>query len=196
MDYTFKQLVQQAKKGDDKAAEKLLKALRPLLLANINKYASKTEDREELLQEGYLELLRLIHDYDERRGVPFLGYVKKKLKFFYINFVSRQRVVYDSLDREVDIGNEKVPLLSLIPDAGLPVPEKYEKKELNAALAGALGKLTPRQKEVIILHYYYNMPMIKIAKKQGNHYMSVVKIKKRALKELNRRLGHQIGFLY
>ncbi|KPV42460.1 sigma-70 family RNA polymerase sigma factor [Alicyclobacillus ferrooxydans] len=60
------------------ATEVLLHHFRPLMVRIAKQYAHVGFD--EALQEGYLALLRAIHEYDETMGVPFAGYVFSKVR--------------------------------------------------------------------------------------------------------------------
>ena len=71
MDYKYKELVVKAKAGDNNATEQLIAKLTPLIVSYANKYGNMDMDREELIQEGYLEILYRIYDFDETKGVPF-----------------------------------------------------------------------------------------------------------------------------
>ncbi|MDK2799526.1 MAG: hypothetical protein PWP27_1906 [Clostridiales bacterium] len=195
MEYALKEWVQAAKRDNREAAEKILMALKPLILSSIKKYAAIHKyrelevDQEELLQEGYLEVLRLIHDYAESRGVPFLGYVKAHLKYFYMNYFRGVKVIYDSLDEEVGDGDDKIARIHLIDDRSPSPFTHYMKKETNEEVWHAVEKLTPKQKKVIYLYYISEMPMTEIAKQMNMHYMSIVKLKQRAVHRLKKSLA-------
>ncbi|MBZ4646358.1 MAG: polymerase sporulation-specific sigma factor [Petroclostridium sp.] len=191
MQYKLKELVQRTKKGDDQAAEQLLLKLKPLILSSIKKYASIGIDRDELLQEGYLEVLRLTYDYDESKGIPFLGYVKAYLNYFFMNYFRGMKIVYDSLDQDVSIGDDKVSKIDFIHDDSPTPLEQYVVQESYEELSAAIKQLTPKQREIIYLCYYSKMPMTAIARKMNMHYMSVVKLKQRAIQKLRNLLKRE-----
>lgn len=74
-------------KEDLTKANEILEDFKPLLLSLIHKYCFKG-DREDLLQEGREEILKSILDFDGR--VPFPGYLKSRLTFFYLNKMREQ----------------------------------------------------------------------------------------------------------
>ena len=67
-------LVAAAAAGDRIACERLVEAFRPSIAGVARIYRSAAVDREELMQEGVVGLLRAARRYDPGRGVPFWGY--------------------------------------------------------------------------------------------------------------------------
>jgi RNA polymerase sporulation-specific sigma factor len=184
MEYQLKKLVQNTKNGSNEAAQELLNSLRPLIVSSIKRYAYPDMDMDELLQEGYLEVLRLTYDYDESKKTPYLGYVKKYLKYFYLNYYRGERVIYDSLNREVSIGDEAVEIIDLIDDKNAGVEDECEGKERSKELYCAINRLTLKQRRIIYQYYFCQKQLKEIAKDMHMYYMSVVKLKKRALLKL------------
>jgi len=189
MKYELRELVAATQQGDAQSAEKLLIILKPLILSYIKRYGRKDDDHEELLQEGYVKLLTLIYNYDESKGIPFLGYVKTWLRYFYLNYFRKMRNIYDPLEYEVKTGHKTFPVTEVLIDDSPTVLDQYIDKEDKRQLLKGLNELTPKQKEVIKLYYYKQLPFNEIAKKMGIHYMSVVKIKKRALDRLRKAMS-------
>jgi RNA polymerase sigma factor (sigma-70 family) len=70
-----RELVAAAAVGDRAACERLVEAFRPSIAGVARIYRGWTAvDREELMQEGIVGLLRAARRYDPGRGVPFWGY--------------------------------------------------------------------------------------------------------------------------
>ena len=78
-------LVNKAKGGDVASKEEILNRLKGLVIKSIQRYYNKREEYDDLIQEGYLVILESIDNYDEERGVYFLGYIKTMLKYTYLN---------------------------------------------------------------------------------------------------------------
>jgi RNA polymerase sporulation-specific sigma factor len=78
-------LLAKAREGDTKSTQLIIEKLNPLIISSIRRYYNKIMDYDDLIQEGRLVVLECIKDYDESKGVYFLGYVKIKLKFLYLN---------------------------------------------------------------------------------------------------------------
>src|SRR5699024_7371446 len=79
------QLLKKARRGDVSSQEEILERLKPLIIKSIQRYYNNKEEFQDLIQEGYLLVLECIENYDENKGVYFLGYVKAMLKFAYLN---------------------------------------------------------------------------------------------------------------
>lgn len=67
-------LVARAQRGDAQASAQLVEACMPLIATVARTYRSDSVQRQELLQEGVVGLLRALERYDPDRGVPFWGY--------------------------------------------------------------------------------------------------------------------------
>ena len=78
-------LLEFSRRGDPKSKEAVLLKLQPLIISSIKRYYNKIDIYDDLIQEGYEIILLCIHDYDPNKGVHFLGYIKLKLKYHYLN---------------------------------------------------------------------------------------------------------------
>ncbi|QXM05159.1 sigma factor [Crassaminicella indica] len=99
MEYKMKKLINMCKAGDEKAKEEMLKKLKPLIFVSIKKYYFGNEEWNDLLQEGAVKILNEIERFDEAKGVPFLGYIKLQLKFFYME---KRKKVRKEISQTVD----------------------------------------------------------------------------------------------
>lgn len=84
MDSDINYIIQQSLNGDKNNQEILLDMLSPLIYKNIYKYW-KTKDPivEDLVQEGYIVILKSLKNFDKSRNVHFLHYVKIKIIYYY-----------------------------------------------------------------------------------------------------------------
>jgi len=165
-----------SKNGDNSAKQSLLLKLNPLIISSIRRYYNNYSQYEDLMQEGYEEILKCIVDYDENRGVNFLGYVKVQLKFLYLNKHKEKKTF--SLNEK--LGEDGVELIDLLEGEENPL-EEYLTNESKETLIDALSKLTERQREVLILFYIDELSIGEISKKLGISYRTVVNTKARAL---------------
>jgi RNA polymerase primary sigma factor len=69
-----RRLVERARAGDAQARARLIEACMPLIAHMSRTYRSGRVERQELLQEGVIGVLRALERYDPERGVPFWGY--------------------------------------------------------------------------------------------------------------------------
>ena len=69
------ELVHAAQRGDQQARARLVEAFMPLIASVARMYRSSVRvERQELLQEGVVGLLRALHRYEPDQEVPFWGY--------------------------------------------------------------------------------------------------------------------------
>lgn len=188
--YRLQDTVIKAKQGDANATEEILKKLKPLIYSAIRRYASGW-DKDDLYQEACLTVIECIKDFDPGRGIPFLAYVKKKVYFSLFNTFQRQQRPVLSLDQThegQDGENSTLGEQLASPEPGVEelVLTDLEIKQLY----GAVGKLSPKQKQVIQMHFFEGLKYKEIARIRKSHYKSVLRLKDRALKSLRENMGN------
>ncbi len=175
-------IIADAIKGSESGKALLLERLTPLVLASIRKYHYRPEDFEDLKQEGYLELLDALDTYNPEKGVPFLGYVKNCLKYFYLN--KNRKPNHFSLDME---NEEGLCLLDTLAD-DCDLEADYLAKETSAALYHAWTSLTSIEQQVVYDFYFKGWDLKTIAKVRKVSYWTCVHNKKRGLNRLKKTL--------
>lgn len=186
MNYQFKNLVQEAKAGSQPAQMEILNRLNPLLFSVVKRYAWSL-DREGMLQEASLAVLEGIQEFDETRGIPFLAYMKEKLRFTMYNKARKQRNTY-SLNASAG-EEENQDFLDLLPDENADPLGDILRKEKTSAIQSALDHLDPRQKQVILLHFFQGTSLKSIAEQQGVSYKTILRLKDKALSALEDSLS-------
>lgn len=187
MEKDIQDLAVQAKNGKEEAAAELIARLKPLIYASARRYYFGEGEQEDLLQEGCLKLLELLKKFDMSRGIPFLGYAKVHLKYFYMEKGkhSKKEAALYILESLSEDGRT---CIEGIPDADMPIEEKLIQREVQKSLGEAIQKLSVHQRRVISLYYGQGMDMRQIAKYLRVHYQTVVKTKERGLKRLREEL--------
>jgi len=79
------ELVKRAKKGDERAFEKILKELEPDLRKKVNRFYIRGGDSSDVLQEARIGLWKAVQDFDEHGGMAF--------KYFAINLCVPRRLI-------------------------------------------------------------------------------------------------------
>lgn len=180
----FDKLALKAKEGDMGAKEEIISRLEPLVLSSIKRYYYKREEFEDLVQDGNIKILECIQDFDPKKGVYFLGYVKTVLRYMYLD--KHKERIHFSLNEKVGDGeDERIDLLVSDEDILESILNHEEVEELRRVL----NVLTERQKEVVILFYMERLSLGDIAEKLGISYRTVVNTKTNALKKLNEGLS-------
>ncbi|QCX34382.1 sigma-70 family RNA polymerase sigma factor [Caloramator sp. E03] len=170
---------------DENVRLEILKSFEPLIKKCIKLYVKNREYYEDAFQEGYMIVLGCIYKYDLNKNYPFEGYVKSSVVYGIrdFSFNIKQHV---SLDER--IGEDQEGSLYDILEGDADVEEDFERKEDIKRLKEALKKLPYRQREIIEEVYFKNMSMADICKYRRCHYMSIVKMKERALKNLKENM--------
>ncbi|MFT9494640.1 RNA polymerase sigma factor [Anaerosolibacter sp.] len=188
MEYLLKDLILDCKEGSKTAKEEVLERLRPLIMASIKKYYYGSEPYEDLLQDGYMKTLAEIERFDEVRGVPFLGFIKQQLRYFYMD-KGRKSTIEISLNNLILEGDGTTEFIDMIPDDGPAIEDLLMKEETDYALGQALESLTEKQRRVLMLHYGHGMSFVKIAGKLDVHYQTVIKTRDVAFRRIKVHLS-------
>ena len=176
-------LVALSQEGDTKAKIELLSRLNPLIISSIRHYYYNPHLYEDLLQEGYEIVLRSIEEYDSSKGSYFLGFVKLKLKYHYLNKHKENMLFPKSNYRKW--WNGAIELIK--DDEPSPLDKAIQNEELTK-LKQAINSLTPRQREVVIAYYIEDMSIGEIGEKLGIAYRTVVNTKARAIDVLKKTI--------
>lgn len=180
----FEDLVIRAKNGDVDAKEVIVEKLTPLIIKSIRRYYNNLSEFEELVQEGRLEVLLCIENYDVNHQTYFIGYTQAMLRFLYLN----KHKIKRTTSLNINIGeDEDGELIDLIPD-DFDIEDLIIKEEVRNELYSALDKLTKRQKEVVYYFYFRKMPIQDMADLLGISYRTVVNIKVQSLEKLRKHM--------
>ena len=166
--------------------EELLRKLKPLIIKSIRKYYNDFSQFEDLVQQGYEVILKGINEFDEEKDVNFLGFIKMKLKFYYLDKHKYKKEKSSSLNKP--IGEDGDEILDLIPDNDKSPLDKVLEKERKVRLRKAIAILTPRQKKIIIYYYIKNKSIKEISRILKISYRTVINTKTTALKKLRKQM--------
>lgn len=175
-------LVSEAKKGDKSSTEEIINKLRPLLVSSIRRYYNKPNEYDDLMQDGIICILESIKEFDESKEVHFLGYIKSKLKYLYLN--KHKEKIHLSLNEP--IGEDDGEIIDLLVSDHKDAVEIIIEDETSTLVKKSLDKLTERQKQVILLFYMEKMNMYEIGKALGISYRTVVNLKTTAVNNLKK----------
>jgi DNA-directed RNA polymerase specialized sigma subunit len=77
----LKALISKAKKKDEKAMEELFIQYKPLLKSRASRYSRYDLEYEDVFQQASLIFILAVYDFEEKRGIPFSGYIKKRINW-------------------------------------------------------------------------------------------------------------------
>jgi len=189
-EYTLEELnfqLKEALEGSMQSAEKIMEMTTPLIKSSIKKYFFGNMPYEDLLQEGYLVIAQCLDDYDTNKSVPFLGYARTRLKFYYMDLGRKlNRDQCDSLNRQVNGKDGSVELMELVKDENSSADGNMLKCEEYLFLLKSLKILTTREAQIIRLYYFQNKSMKEISRGLELSYRTIVNTKMNAIKKLRK----------
>lgn len=180
----FGELVIRAKEGNSNAVADVLDRLKPLLISSIRRYFNDYRQYDDLIQDGNLMIVECLNDFDPSKGVHFLGYIKSKLRFMYLN--KHKIRVHSSLNKTIGEGSVEIVDLLVSEDRNI-LQVIVEGDDLNL-LNLAMDILTKRQRQVIELHYIEGINMVDIAALLGVSYRTIINTKVVSLDKLKREI--------
>jgi len=183
----FNKVLEGALEGDDESVEKLFDMLKPLILSVSSKFYFGDMDRDDLLQEGRLMILESLANFNRDKGVHFLGYIKSKLKYMYMN-LNKEKNYEVSLNTRVELGEGSVELMDILEDESVDIEGDFLNKVDVENLRNSLGFLTSREYQVVNMYYLENMSMKDISRKLDLAYRTVVNTKVNAVEKLRKIL--------
>ena len=179
-------VVEGARQGDRDCQLTLLERYKPLMLSMIRRYTYQPEQQEDYLSEAAIVLLSALNSYNEERGVPFGGYLKKELFYYFVNVAKKHHNLV-SLDTPPG-DDDSFSLLETLADDHDFSAELIHREELTD-LERYLPRLRPRQRWIIIEHYGKNRSFRELAQSLGVTPNSLVKLHRRAIADLRSHFG-------
>lgn len=174
-------LVRGARQRDTQCQLVLIESFRPLMLSMIRRYVYEVDAVDDYLSEAAIVLLNAVETFDEDLGVPFSGYLKKELFYYFVNVAKSYQQV-ESLDLAIG-ADESLSLLDLLADPA-DIEGDYVRSEDLSALQRYLPQLRDRQRWVIEEHYGKNRSFRELAEVMGVTANSLVKLHRRAIADL------------
>lgn len=181
----MKELILRAKE-DDSCCLEVMKAFEPLIKKCIKIYIHDFFYYEDALQQGRLILLSCIKSYDASSTYPFPAYFKKSLYYGMRDFSLKIKESV-SLDEPLEEDCTLLDLLKSDDDTEDPIV----RRDLSKVLLRCIDSLPEGQRRVIREFYFENKSMVEISRHKRCHYMSVVKLKHRALAALREMLDRE-----
>jgi RNA polymerase sigma-70 factor (ECF subfamily) len=162
-------LLEQVREGDRKALDQLLTRYRPDLEVfvdhRLDAQLRARVDPSDVVQETQLELVRRLHDFLERRPMPFHLWVRKTAYERLLNLRRdhRQRA-RRSVDREVPLPERSSLLLAgpLIHDESSP-SRQAEAREFAGQVSRAVAELAEADREILLMRHGEELPYEEIA---------------------------------
>ena len=185
--------IEQCKKGDKAARDKLIEHNLRLVAHIVKKYNMIDKDIDDLISIGTIGLIKAIDTFDSDKGIRLATYASRCIDNELLMMlrsnkrIAKEVYLYDPIGSDKE-GNE-INLLDIIEEAEVDIVENIVLEDDIKKLYGMLGKvLTDREREIIYLRYGLNnkkeVTQREIANKLGISRSYVSRIEKKALKKL------------
>lgn len=144
----IEQLVKKGKTKDNTAVSEIIKRFSPLVFKISNTIYIKGYDREDLIQIGYMTVIKAIDSYDLKRRGGFTAYVSRAIRNnFYYEIRKRSKQNYETSYDKILEERVYLDLISIKENFG--TEEKIIQKEECYKLKNALSKLSNEEKEFL-----------------------------------------------
>jgi len=177
------ELIRRAQCGDRQCLGQLAKQARPRLYTYVYRLTQKDDLAQEIVQESLLEMCKVIGKLKKSdRFWPWLyGIAVNKLRRYYRTEQTQRRAAISSIKRKNSLKDRQDGLENLVSE------------ELKNIVSAAMKKLRTRQKAVLVMRCYDEMPYSDIAESMGCSEFSTRMLFLRAKRSLQRELSRD-GF--
>lgn len=136
----------------------ILKNAHPLLISSIINYANGKGEFNDLYQDGTVYILEIIDTYDETKSSNIYGFIKMKLRYYYLNYGRNKKIQIVSTSTK-----DEKEIVDLLSDLSIHIEADYIKKEERIYLIKALSQLTKNDKLFLQQLYIENLTYKKMA---------------------------------
>ncbi len=144
-----RRLIKQARAGDQKAFEKLLKKYRNLVYHVMMRMVRNPQEAEDLCQEAFIKAFGALASFNEE--FAFSTWLMKIATNNCIDFLRKKKLRTYSIDEPIQYKEEKVQVE--LPDRE-PSPERQMlDEERSKMINDAIQSLPPRYRHVIVLRH-------------------------------------------
>ena len=162
----------------------LWESFQPLVIRSMQRFYITLPQQEDIRQEAFLQLLECANKYDVSQNVPFEAYYKMNLQYWFLNRM-REKPELLVVNHDWQGGFSMTDMMeSTMGNA----PEAMELNETHAALKGALGTLTLKQRQAVVLFYLNGIRLGEIANHMGCSYKVAYKHKEAGIKKIRKQM--------
>ncbi len=184
-----------AQAGDEAARLALLRQFEPLIQGTaswlwrgvLRSRLTNVYEQEDLMQETKRLFLELVHEHTLRRGRSFTPFIVTMLRWRARNFLSRAQRrrmpgPRQSIDDEWTLEQAARLTHALFPDPAVVAAQRVD-------LLAAMQQLTLRQRRLLYLHYWHDVPVARLASAWGISQQAIRQALQRAHRSLRRHLA-------
>jgi len=180
------ELIIKAQKGDDFAVEEILKRFKPYIIKLSKTIYINGHDMEDLIQIGYVTLIKAIKSYDVTKTNKFIPYATCSIKNNYYCEIRQKSKCNGETSLNLEIGDGIQIIDNILSEENIEA--SYIIKEDVSALNSALSKLSAKDKEILNYVFFNNGKLVDYAKAKNIKYITSVKRKNSALERLKKQI--------
>lgn len=169
---------------NEEAIITLWEAFRPLVISMTRRFHVPMDNQSDVSQDAFVQLLECAKSYDRSQQVPFEGYYKMHLQYWFLNRTRKTNELL-VIDHDWPSG---ISMTNLMESTMGNAQELTDQGETCRELEKALKALTAKQRQAVVLFYVYELPLAEIASKMGCSYGVAYKHKSAGLRNIRARL--------
>ncbi|MBZ9689790.1 sigma-70 family RNA polymerase sigma factor [Clostridium estertheticum] len=173
----MEKLVEKAKTKEESATEEIMEKFKYLIFKEASRYHIPSYDFEDLVQHGYLSVLKAIAMY-KLGSNSFNGYCVNSIK---MNF---RALLKGQIKHFRETPNSEMLDFDTIGDYEFTLEDEVIAYEEVKKLYVALDKLNPTEREIVEKYYILDQSLGEIACDSDKSYHQFALMKKKALKKL------------
>lgn len=179
----IKEIVQRCKKNDESAKEELLMAFKGFIYKNSKLINLTDYDREDLLQEGFLSIMKSLKMVDLDKPGSIVTYICNSIRFNY-NYLIRQKCRNNSelsLNAPIEDNLEVMDTLQGKEDVEAHCLQREISYEVNKAVRDSLDS---EERDLIEFLFFREGKLKDYCDRKNINYNLCAKRKERALKKM------------
>jgi len=177
--YIIEELIRKAKTGDEGAVSEVINKYKYLILKEASKYRIPSYEFEDLVQQGYLSVIKAIGMY-KLGSNSFNGYCINSIRTNY------KALLKGEIKHYREVPNEEPISMGAAAEYSFTLEDEVIAFEEVKRLYAALEKLDPFEKNVVERFYLREDTLKEIACSGDLSYYDYVKIKNKALDKLKK----------
>lgn len=187
-----KEFFDSAKKGNEKAREKLIMHNLRLVAHIVKKYYSNVKEQDDLISIGTIGLIKAIDSFNNEKGARFATYAGKCIQNEILMFFRSQKKLLNetSINDSIDFDKDGNPLtyMEILSEDDNILENAYKSIQVSVMRRAIETVLDKREKEIIEKRYGLKdgteRPQREVAKQLGISRSYVSRIEKTALEKI------------
>lgn len=164
------------------ARQLLIEQYQPLVFREAMKYGLQETVTLDLIQEGTVGLMEAVERYEPAHGVAFSLYAVHRIRGRMVNFLQENR-------KEILLNEGEEEAVFLSKEAPDTAFEQADRKEMQAAISDAMGRLPDREQDVIRSVYLKEQTALETAAAMDVSTAYVYRLEKRGIRRLRGMLS-------